>query len=66
MPRLWKRANGAVVCMRAGLSSDNVMIAFDGMRVPLAQLPHLPRLLPAVCAALEHVENGDVQGQDAP
>jgi hypothetical protein len=32
------------------------MIAFDGMRVPLAQLQLLPRLLPAVVAALEHVE----------
>ncbi len=32
------------------------MIAFDGMHVPLAQLPHLPALLPAVFAALEAVD----------
>lgn len=37
------------------------MVAFDGMRVPLAQLQHLPRLLPAVIAALEHVEPADAQ-----
>ena len=35
------------------------MVAFDGMRVPLAQLQHLPHLLPAVIAALEHVEPAD-------
>lgn len=45
----------------AGPAADRVMIAFDGMRVPLAQLAQLPRLLPAVIAALEHVEPADVQ-----
>ena len=33
------------------------MVAFDGMHIPLAMLPLLPRLLPAVCAALEPLEH---------
>lgn len=32
------------------------MVAFDGMHVPLALLPVLPRILPAACAALEPLD----------
>jgi hypothetical protein len=37
------------------------MIAFDGMRVPFTQLQFVPRLLPAVIAALEHLEPANAQ-----
>lgn len=44
-----------------------VAVAFDGMRVPLALLPALPSLMPAVQAALEEVEDGagTVEGDGA-
>ena len=43
----------ACAVLRAAPGADRMMIAFDGMRVPLALLPQLPRLMPAVMAALE-------------
>ena len=43
-----------------GPGAERVLIAFDGMRVPLAHLPALPRLMPAVMAALEPLESAEV------
>lgn len=37
-------------------SAFTAAVAFDGMRVPLALLPVLPALMPAVRAALEDAE----------
>ncbi|EFN56466.1 hypothetical protein CHLNCDRAFT_145133 [Chlorella variabilis] len=37
-------------------------VAFDGMRVPLALLPVLPALMPAVQAALADPEDGEAEG----
>ena len=39
-------------------------IAYDGMRVPLALLPRLPRLLPAIVAALGDGEEMLLHGDD--
>ena len=49
------RLNNSVVAL-AGPASLSCMVAFDGMRVPLALLPQLPALLPAVRSALQDVE----------
>ena len=41
-------------------------VAFDGMRVPLALLPALPKLMPAVQAALVDVaEEEEVEEEEA-
>lgn len=42
------------VCAEPG--AERLMVAFDGMHLPLALLPELPRLLPLVYAALESVD----------
>lgn len=40
----------------AGPAAQRCMVAFDGMRVPMALLPQIPALLPAVRSALQDVE----------
>lgn len=46
----------------AGAVADMAAFAWDGMRVPLVLLPGLPRLMPAIAAALgELAEDGDAQ-----
>lgn len=54
----WQRlpAEPKVLISCAGPDAERLMIAFDGMHVPLALLPQLPALLPAVVAALDAVE----------
>ena len=50
-----------------GPLAEMLGVAHDGLRVPLALLPCLPKLQPAVTAALGdmHAENGGSDGDDA-
>ena len=43
----------AMHAVSAGAAASGVMVAFDGMRVPLTVLPSLPAVLPAVRCVLE-------------
>lgn len=54
------RDNG-VTSMPAAAAGGTAAVAFDGMRVPLALLPVLPALMPAVQAALA---DGEEEGED--